>query len=278
MSNDEKDSTTSATIQPITSRLFEGAVRANSRRLLAIARAIVGNRASPEDVVQQAVINLFQHRDRYDWREPGGLLRRAVVNEALRLLRQPRMSLVTDDHPAPRRRRRPERASMDERRRSRTSARRSPSSPSISGRPWCCASTSRCRTPRSPRSLGASVPQVKTWIHRADANWRRRSRISRNVIAFAGGQDRGRCLADKDIGTHMAEADSKIRRSWSSKRLELLSWTGTGRRIEERRCDSAWSQPSRRWPRLIDRFAPSRAVRSDGLESPASPDQAQSSG
>src|SRR2546430_12803525 len=80
--------------------LFEKAVRLHSPRLLVIARAIVGNRASPEDVVQQAVMNLFQHRDRYDWREPGGLLRRAVVNEALRLLRQPKMSVVGEDEPA----------------------------------------------------------------------------------------------------------------------------------------------------------------------------------
>jgi len=43
-------------------------------------------------------VNLYQHRDRYDWREPGGLLRRTVVNEALRLLRTPRMSMVADDH------------------------------------------------------------------------------------------------------------------------------------------------------------------------------------
>src|SRR5687768_1715242 len=42
-------------------------------------------------------MNLFQHRERYDWHEPGGLLRRAVVNEALRILRQPRMSAVADD-------------------------------------------------------------------------------------------------------------------------------------------------------------------------------------
>jgi len=82
-----------------TTELFEKAVRSHSRRLLAIARAIVGNRASAEDVVQQAVLNLFQHRERYDWREPGGLLRRTVVNEALRLLRQPRMTMVPDDHP-----------------------------------------------------------------------------------------------------------------------------------------------------------------------------------
>src|SRR5690554_3707929 len=79
--------------------LFEQAVRENSRRLLAIARAIVGYRASPEDVLQQALLNLYQHRHRYDWREPGGLMRRTVVNEALRLLRQPRMTMVAEDHP-----------------------------------------------------------------------------------------------------------------------------------------------------------------------------------
>ena len=82
-----------------TEELFEQAIRLHSRRLLAIARAIVGNRASAEDVVQQAVMNLYQHRERYDWRQPGGLLRRSVVNEALRLLRQPRMTMVADDHP-----------------------------------------------------------------------------------------------------------------------------------------------------------------------------------
>src|SRR3954464_4809604 len=78
----------------VTRELFERAVQEHSRRLLAIARSIVGHRASPEDVVQQAVMNLFQHRDRYDWREPGGLLRRTVVNEALRILRQPKMSMM----------------------------------------------------------------------------------------------------------------------------------------------------------------------------------------
>jgi RNA polymerase sigma-70 factor (ECF subfamily) len=82
-----------------TEELFERAVRQHTRRLMAIARAIVGNRASAEDVVQQAVMNLYQHRERYDWRQPGGLMRRSVVNEALRLLRQPRMTMVADDHP-----------------------------------------------------------------------------------------------------------------------------------------------------------------------------------
>jgi RNA polymerase sigma-70 factor, ECF subfamily len=82
-----------------TRELFEAAVRTHSRRLLAIARAIVGSSAAAEDVLQQAILNLYQHRDRYDWSEPIGLMRRTVVNEALRLLRQPRMTLVADDHP-----------------------------------------------------------------------------------------------------------------------------------------------------------------------------------
>src|SRR3954463_9326797 len=86
-------------MSPPTDELFERAVQTHSRRLLAIARAIVGNRASAEDVVQQALMNLYQHRDRYDWREPGGLMRRSVVNEALRILRTPRMGVVADDHP-----------------------------------------------------------------------------------------------------------------------------------------------------------------------------------
>ncbi len=76
---------------------FEKAVEDNARRLLGIARGIVGYRASGEDVVQQALTNLFRHRDRYDWREPGPLLKRATVNEALRLLRPPRMSMIPDD-------------------------------------------------------------------------------------------------------------------------------------------------------------------------------------
>src|SRR2546430_13645559 len=84
-----------------TDELFQRAVQTHTRRLMAIARGIVGNRASSEDVVQQAIMNLYQHRDRYDWREPGGLMRRSVVNEALRILRQPRMIAVAEDHPAP---------------------------------------------------------------------------------------------------------------------------------------------------------------------------------
>src|SRR5438270_458963 len=79
--------------------LFEQAVIGHSRRLLTVARAIVGNRFAPEDIVQQAFMNLYEHRARYDWEEPGPLMRRAVVNEALRALRRPTPSLLADDHP-----------------------------------------------------------------------------------------------------------------------------------------------------------------------------------
>lgn len=147
-----------------TIELFERAVAQHSRRLLAIARAIVGTRASPEDVVQQAVTNLFQHRMRYDWREPGGLLKRAVVNESLRLLRHPRMAMVGDEQP------------------DRT---QTPISEMIENETVRQVRSAIAKLPDHFRaalvlceyenlsyadiaaSLDASVPQVKTWIFRA---------------------------------------------------------------------------------------------------------------
>ncbi len=145
--------------------LFEKAVAENSRRLLGIARGIVGNRALPEDVVQQAVMNLYQHRARYDWREPGGLLRRAVVNEALRLLRQPRMTAVEEDYhgatSAP-----PE-TGLEQREtvmQVRKAIDRLPEN--------FKAALVLCEYEQMPyaqiaEALGASIPQVKTWIFRA---------------------------------------------------------------------------------------------------------------
>ena len=164
MSNPEKDPQTKPSAAD-TVRLFEEAVAANSKRLIAIARAIVGYRASPEDVVQQAVMNLYQHRDRYDWREPGGLLRRAVVNEALRLLRQPRMSVVADDHPN---RGNDEPSGSLDREETIAKVRAA-----IDKLPEHYRSALvLCEYEEMPyaeiaKTLGASVPQVKTWIHRA---------------------------------------------------------------------------------------------------------------
>jgi RNA polymerase sigma factor (sigma-70 family) len=147
----------------VTIELFERAVRAHSRRLLAIARAVVGNRASPEDVLQQALVNLYRHRARYDWREPGGLLRRAVVNEALRILRQPRMGEVTPDRAGP---------GVE------------PVGGMIDAETIARVRDAIDRLPEHFRAalvlceyegmayaqiaevLGASVPQVKTWLHR----------------------------------------------------------------------------------------------------------------
>jgi RNA polymerase sigma-70 factor (ECF subfamily) len=146
-----------------TAMLFERAVRDHSRRLLAIARAIVGNRASAEDIVQQALTNLYQHRDRYDWREPGGLMRRSVVNESLRVLRQPRMGIVSDDHPG-----QPSSAvrGMIDREivlRVREAIDRLPE--------HFRAALVLCEYENMAYSqiaevLGASIPQVKTWLHR----------------------------------------------------------------------------------------------------------------
>jgi RNA polymerase sigma-70 factor (ECF subfamily) len=148
-----------------TTHLFEEAVRANSRRLLAIARAIVGNRASPEDVVQQAVMNLFQHRARYDWREPGGLLRRAVVNEALRLLRAPKMSVVAEDQPelgpaAPDK-------SMDQRETVEKVRAAIDKLPEHYRSALVLCEYEQMPYAEIAKTLNASVPQIKTWIHRA---------------------------------------------------------------------------------------------------------------
>ncbi len=156
---------TPATDGATVEQLFERAVRDYGRRLLAVARGIVGNRASPEDVVQQAVMNLFQHRARYDWREPGGLLRRAVVNEALRILRQPRTTPVEEEyHGAVDR---PPEAALE------ASETVTKVRAAIDRLPEKFrAALVLCEYERMPyaqiaQTLGASVPQVKTWIFRA---------------------------------------------------------------------------------------------------------------
>src|SRR5579862_9475425 len=140
--------------------------------MLAIARGIVGNRASPEDVVQQAFMNLYQHRDRYDWREPGGLLRRTVVNEALRILRQPKMSVLPED------------GAGEGYRSAGSEQTDSPGRQMVENETVAQVRRAIDRLPENFRAalvlceyekmsyaqiaetLGASIPQVKTWIHR----------------------------------------------------------------------------------------------------------------
>jgi RNA polymerase sigma-70 factor (ECF subfamily) len=146
-----------------TEDLFERAIRLHSRRLLAIARAIVGNRASAEDVVQQAVMNLYTHRERYDWNQPGGLLRRSVVNEALRLLRQPRMTMVADDHPG--RTDSPARGMMD----AETIARvrlAIEQLPEHFRAALVLCEYENMSYDQIAEVLDITIPQVKTWLHR----------------------------------------------------------------------------------------------------------------
>lgn len=149
---------------PTTDELFDEAVRQHSRRLLAIARGVLGNRGSPEDVVQQALLNLYQHRNRYDWHEAGGLMRRSVVNEALRVLRTPRMSVVADELTAAggetpvdalveRETVQRVRAAIDR-------------LPEHFRSALVLCEYERLSYQEIADTLGASVPQVKTWIHR----------------------------------------------------------------------------------------------------------------
>jgi RNA polymerase sigma factor (sigma-70 family) len=149
--------------QADTAALFEQAVRTHSRRLLAIARSIAGNRASAEDVVQQALANLFEHRARYDWREPGGLMRRAVVNEALRILRQPRMTMVADDHPG--HSSLPDGGMLDREtiEKVRSAIDRLPEH--FRAALVLCEYEGMAYV-QIAEVLGCSVPQVKTWLHR----------------------------------------------------------------------------------------------------------------
>jgi RNA polymerase sigma-70 factor, ECF subfamily len=148
-----------------TIELFERAVANHSRRLLAIARAIVGTRASPEDVVQQAITNLFQHRARYDWREPGGLLKRAVVNESLRLLRHPRMAVVGEEQPE--KRSETPLSNMIESETTRRVKEAIAKLPDHFRAALVLCEYENLSYADIAASLNASVPQVKTWIFRA---------------------------------------------------------------------------------------------------------------
>jgi RNA polymerase sigma-70 factor (ECF subfamily) len=154
------------TSQENTAELFEKAVALHSKRLLAIARAIIGTRASPEDVVQQAFMNLYQHRQRYDWREPGGLLRRTVVNEALRVLRRPRDTVLNEEISGSEKDETPIGGMIENETvvQVRKAIERLPE--------HFRAALVLCEYENMPyaqiaETLGATVPQVKTWIHRA---------------------------------------------------------------------------------------------------------------
>ena len=114
-------------------------------------------------LLQQAILNLYQHRERYDWSAPFGLMRRTVVNEALRLLRQPRMSLVADDHPGEGQT--PVRGMMDQEMidQVRKAIARLPEHFRAA---LVLCEYEQMSYVQIAQVLDASVPQVKTWLHR----------------------------------------------------------------------------------------------------------------
>lgn len=74
--------------QNMADRQFEAAVTANFGRLLALARAMLGapmrDGKQPEDLVQEALLNLFRHRDGYDWSDGGwSLMAKAVARNVI---------------------------------------------------------------------------------------------------------------------------------------------------------------------------------------------------
>lgn len=147
--------------------LFERAVAEHGRRLLAIARSIVGYRASPEDVVQQAMLNLYKHRLRYDWNDPGPLMKRAVINESLRLLRPPKMSMVQDDHPAPERPKDAPDARILENETVQQVRAAIDKLPEHFRAALVLCEYEQMSYADIAKTLDASVPQIKTWLHRA---------------------------------------------------------------------------------------------------------------
>jgi RNA polymerase sigma-70 factor (ECF subfamily) len=165
-----------------TTQLFEKAVRLHSRRLFAVARAIVGSHAAAEDVLQQAITNLFEHRDRYNWDDPAGLLRRTVVNEALRLLRQPRMKMVAEDHPG--RFESPDGAIV-QREEVQQVRRAIEQLPEHFRAALVLCEYEGLSYVEIAEILDASVPQVKTWLHRG------RRQLAERLKAFMDMKPKG---------------------------------------------------------------------------------------
>ena len=126
-------------------------------------------------------MNLFRHRARYDWREPGGLMRRAVVNEALRILRQPRMTAVSADLPS--RSASPDGGMIDGETLQRVRAAIDQLPDHFRAALVLCEYEGMAYV-QIAEVLGASVPQVKTWLHRG------RRQLARMLKEYVDGHRR----------------------------------------------------------------------------------------
>lgn len=67
---------------------FDAAVNANYRRLVGLARAMLGvgirDAKEPEDLVQDALLKLFRQRDNYDWTDGGwSLMAKSVARNVI---------------------------------------------------------------------------------------------------------------------------------------------------------------------------------------------------
>jgi RNA polymerase sigma-70 factor (ECF subfamily) len=111
-------------------------------------------------------MNLYEHRHRYDWQQPGGLVRRTVVNEALRILRQPKLAVYAEETAEPGEENSPGSRMMESETilQVRRAIDRLPEN--------FRAALVLCEYEKMPyaqiaETLDATIPQVKTWIFRA---------------------------------------------------------------------------------------------------------------
>ncbi len=83
---------------------FESAVTANMSRLIGLARSMLGNQArdakQAEDLVQDALLKLFRHRDRYDWSDGGWSLMAKSVARNVISCRRRKLGKSLDADPA----------------------------------------------------------------------------------------------------------------------------------------------------------------------------------
>ena len=155
---------------------FEGAVRANTGRLIALARAMLGANSrdskSPEDLVQDALLKLFRHRHSYDWSDGGwSLMAKSVARNVISCRRRKLgQSLDNDDGlmESLGREQDPAEASMHaetaQQMRERIEA-----LPAAWREALVLREQQGLAYKEIAETLGASEPQVKTWLHRARA-------------------------------------------------------------------------------------------------------------